>query len=147
MTPSDLAKVAAKFGVSKSVAALSLDPDAAAEPVAAESKRVRQDEGAGPKVNNLEAEWMAVLRVEHPGVELRAQAKRYRIGNGSWYKPDITAVMGGREVAWECKGPKEMRGVAKGVLVLKAAAAAWPEVEFWLVWRKGGMWKKQRIFS
>jgi len=116
----------------------------AAKPAAVE-KRVRQD--SKPLMNKLESEWFNLLKRD-PEVNqatLRAQARRYKIANGAWYKPDITAIRNGRETAWECKGPSVMKGVGKGLLTLKVAAAQWPEVEFRLVWKQAGRFHQQII--
>jgi len=149
MTPQELAKVAAKFGVSKDVAALSLDDPGAAQrpqPVATEAKRIRQDSA---KLNKLESDWLTYLQVLHHAnkVTFRPQALRFRLGNGAWYKPDITGFVDGKLTAWECKGPKQVKGVAKGLMTVKVAASAWPEVEFWLVWRERGEWQVQRVLA
>jgi len=107
--------------------------------------RLRQD--SKPLMNKLECDWFSYLNAMFGGKEktLRAQAKRYKLANGAWYKPDITATINGRETAWECKGPKQMKSMARAMLVIKVAAAQWPEVNFVLVWREGGRWFKQEV--
>lgn len=114
-------------------------------PLPEPSARVRQD--SKPLMNKLESDWFEQLK-RQPEVQqqtLRAQAKRYKLANGAWYKPDITAYHEGRETAWECKGPKQMKGMARGMLTIKVAAHQWPEVEFRLVWRQAGRWHQQII--
>lgn len=117
---------------------------------AVEGKRVRQD--LKPLMNKLEAAWFAVLNLQNVNYPRpRAQAKRYRLANEAWYKPDVTASCWPQEdgpdieTAWECKGPKEMKNMARAMLTIKVAAAAWPEVAFYLVWKEDGGWKQQRI--
>ena len=122
----------------------------ASVPAPAPSKRIRQD--AKPLMNKLESAWFDALNVQFPNYPRpRAQAKRYKIANGAWYKPDITATSWPQEVgpdcetAWECKGPDCMKNVARGKLAIKCAAAQWPEVAFFLVWKKSGQWQQQRV--
>ncbi len=105
-------------------------------------KRLRQD--SRPLMNGLETAFAAHLRgLLAPEVRVVPQGKRYRLANGQWYKPDFTAVVGGREHAWECKGPKAFRG---GFENLKTAATMWPDVTFTLVWRDAaGAWQQQKI--
>lgn len=160
----DLAKIAKKFGLSKAVADLSragktieqlfdgkeerkvfgppgFGLDAGPAP---RKKRVRQD--PKPLMNKLEAEWFQVLKT--PGFvkgrieNLRAQSKRYRLGNGIWYKPDFTGTVDLRETAWEVKGPHAFRG---GFENLKVAASLYPEMIWVLVWKDGGQWQTQEI--
>lgn len=75
---------------------------------------------------------------------LRAQSKRYKLGNGIWYKPDMTGndTRDGKETAYEVKGPFAFRG---GFENLKVAASTWQEVNWILVWKDNGEWKQQKI--
>lgn len=115
------------------------------------ANRIRQD--INPLLNKLEADWLAVIKDQHPNYPpIRSQAKRYEIARGAWYKPDFTCSIwpvpngAARETAWECKGPKQMENWQKrGFIVLKAAARQWPEVRFVLVWREGGQWREQEV--
>ena len=114
------------------------------------TKRVRQS--AKPLMNKLEAEFYARIKNEYPNYpEVRLQAKRYRLGNGIWYKPDFTCsaypvtvgeIGPARETAWEVKGPHAFRG---GFENLKVAAATFPEVRWILVWKENGQWKQQEV--
>lgn len=109
-------------------------------------KRLRQD--TKPLMNKLEQEYFNVLTRTHPGNKtIRAQAKRYKLANGAWYKPDITANINGREMAFECKGPKQMKSMARAMLTVKFAAAQWPEVCWALVWKDNGLWQRQEVLS
>ena len=123
-----------------------------ANPVAvntkAKDKRLRQD--LKPLMNKLEQAWFNHLTAEGTYNSLRAQAKRYRIANGAWYKPDITGRSHSgdgapREHAWECKGPRQMKSMARAMLTIKVAAAQWPEVTWILVWKDDGQWKEQTV--
>ncbi len=113
----------------------------------AESKRIRQD--AKPVMNKLESDWYRLLSLgTWDGREvrsLRAQALRFKIANGAWYRPDVTCLLDGKMAAFECKGPKQMRSMARGMLTVKTAAFQWPEVEWTLVWREAGRWRTQRV--
>jgi hypothetical protein len=112
----------------------------------AKSRRIRQD--SKPLLNKLEQEYYNILCTEHPRYPRpRPQAKRYKLGNGIWYKPDFTASVwpsgiSESETAWEVKGPFAYRG---GLEALKTAAHQWPEVAFYLVWKENGEWKEQRV--
>jgi len=119
-------------------------------PQVSEAKRIRQDDK--PLMNKLEGQWFEILSAQFPNYPRpRAQAKRYKLANGAWYKPDVTASLwpvageAAREAAWECKGPSCMKNVARGLLTVKFAAAQWPEVAFYLVWKDHGEWKQQRV--
>lgn len=129
--------------------------DGSAAPVARPA-RIRQS--SKPLMNKLEQAWFNLLSVQYPNYpKPRAQAKRYKIANGAWYKPDVTvslwpnrnpdgSVRGAdMETAWECKGPKQMKNVARGILTIKTAAAQWPEVRFILVWQERGKWCQQEV--
>lgn len=112
------------------------------------AKRIRQE--SKPLVNKLEGDWLSVLSAQHPDKSIRPQAKRYKLANGAWYKPDFTCSNfmvgnGEMETAWECKGPSCMKNVARGLLTVKFAASQWPEVAFFLVWKERGQWKQQRV--
>lgn len=118
-------------------------------------KRGRLRQSAKPLMNKLESEFYETIRAAFPNYPpVRIQAKRYRLGNGIWYKPDFTAAawpaeepdpLGhSRETAWEVKGPKSFRG---GFENLKVAASLYPEVRWLLVWKdkESGEWKEQHI--
>jgi hypothetical protein len=114
------------------------------------SKRIKQD--TKPKMNKLESDWLKVLSCQFPNYPRpRGQEKRYLLANGAWYRPDITTTLWpcpdgpARETAWECKGPKQMKNVARGILTLKVAAHQWPEVRWVLVWRERGEWLTQEV--
>lgn len=105
-----------------------------------QGKRLRQD--PKPLMNKLEQDLFNYLSRLYPKVKLHAQAKRFRLANGLWYKPDLTAVLDGQETAWEAKGPHAFRG---GFENLKFAAAAWPEVNWILMWKNDDGWRSQKI--
>lgn len=93
--------------------------------------------------NKLEAAFAAVLRAENPGVQIREQAVTLVLCNGVRYTPDMFAVVDGKMKAWETKGFMREDAGQK----LKFAAKEWPEIEFTLVWRKAGVWHRQRILA
>jgi hypothetical protein len=104
--------------------------------------RLRQSDK--PPLNKLETEFYNHLLFsirESFGI-VRQQAKRYKLANGTWYKPDFTSMVDGRETAWEVKGPYSYRA---GMDKLKIAAHQWPEVRFVLVWKQDGVWQEQEI--
>lgn len=112
-------------------------------------KRLRQS--TQPLMNKLEAEFYETIRAAFPNYPpVRCQAKRYRLGNGIWYKPDFTVsswpceFSEASETAWEVKGPKAFRG---GFENLKVAASQYPEVRWVLVWKDKatGEWREQHV--
>lgn len=103
-------------------------------------KRIRQS--SKPLLNKLETEFLAVLEKDWPPSCIRPQAKRFKLGNGIWYKPDFTIVTGGKERAYEVKGPHAFRG---GFENLKVFAHQWPEVRVILAWKENGEWKSQEV--
>jgi hypothetical protein len=105
-------------------------------------KRMRQGE---KPPNKLESDWRSYMEEEQPGVKFRAQSIRFRLANGAWYKPDLMAWLNMRVVCWETKGPKQGKNVDRGILTIKFAATAWPEVLFILVWRDSGGWHQQEV--
>lgn len=107
-------------------------------------KRVRQSEK--PVLNGLELQWFMHLQSVYLDAVFHKQAMRLKLANGAWYKPDICATIEGQLTCYECKGPKEGKNVARGILALKFAAHEWPDVVFFLVWKSpAGVWCQQRI--
>lgn len=107
---------------------------------ASPAKRMRQS--ARPLMNELEAAWFLVLKGRYPNAKIHPQAKSYRLARGHNYRPDFTAMIEGRECAWECKGQKAFRG---GFENLKVAATTYPEIAWTLVWRVDGEWQTQEV--
>jgi hypothetical protein len=124
-------------------AAATTNPPAVTK-VFAPVKRLRQD--PKPLLNKLETEYFNYLnaRLCHEPT-LRPQARRYKLANGAWYKPDITANVNGRETAWEVKGPKQMKNMARAMLTIKVAAHHWPDVRWLLVWKEQGRWMEKEV--
>jgi hypothetical protein len=112
------------------------------EVFAAEGKRIRQR--SGPLMNKFETEWFEVLRQSLPkGTKIHAQEWRVKISNGAWFKVDFCAVVNGTWTAWEVKGPKTGKNVDRGLLALKCACSAFPEVSWKLIWKENGSWLEQ----
>ena len=104
-------------------------------------RRIRQNQK--PLLNKLETEWFNLVRESYPSHTIRPQALRFRLANGAWYKPDLTAMLTGINVAWEVKGPHAFRG---GFEFLKVAAATYPEWRWILVWKdESGKWQEQTV--
>lgn len=105
-------------------------------------RRLRQS--SKPLMNKLETQFHNRLMYLYPGNDFHPQAKRFKLGNGIWFKPDFTASGKNfsQEVAWEVKGPHAFRG---GFENLKVAAGLWPEVKWILVWKDGGEWRQQTV--
>jgi len=147
MKPTDLNAIAAKLPLSKSTLArnANLAPSSYYVPPSP-AKRIRQS--SKPLLNKLEADFLRHLQAVYFATPIHSQAKRYRLGNGIWYKPDFTAQFLNtetdrhQEYAWEVKGPHAFRG---GFENLKVAASTWPEVRWILVWKEHGEWRDQII--
>jgi len=103
-------------------------------------KRIRQD--TKPLMNKLEREWFNVLSGMASTKNLRAQALRFKLANGLWFKVDITCEVDGKMTCFEVKGPFAFRG---GFENLKSAATLFAEWDWFLVWKDGGQWKTQKI--
>ena len=121
------------------------------------TKKQRVRQSPKPLMNKLEAEFFAILSAQYPNYSRpRAQAKRYRLGNGVTFTPDITASTWPRlnginetcgadcETAWEVKGD---RAWDDAIVKVKMAAAVWPEVRWILVWKENGHWNEQEILT
>lgn len=108
-------------------------------PPARTPKRIRQSRD---KMNALELEWFGICKSTYPeDCQILAQAIRFRLGNGIWYKPDVVAF-GKRVYAYEVKGPHAFRG---GFENLKVAASLYPWIEWTLVWKENGQWQEQEV--
>jgi hypothetical protein len=73
------------------------------------------------------------------------QSIRLMLANGSWYKADFFVFAPSGIYAYECKGPKEGKNVARGLLALKCAAHKYPKIQFMLVWKQDGKWQEQIV--
>jgi hypothetical protein len=101
-------------------------------------KRIRQSRD---KLNVLETRWQAQLSVMYGTAPIFAQAVRFRLANGIWYKPDFVVAL----AQWHCyevKGPKSWRG---GFENLKVAATQYPSLCWILVWEQDGEWHDQQV--
>ena len=112
-------------------------------PVVLAGVRIRQDDK--PLMNKLESSWFDYLTTTGTVKDLKAQALRFKLANGAWYKADMVGWVAGRMTAWECKGPSCMKNVDRGILTVKIAAHEWPEVDFYLIWRTKGQWNQQKV--
>lgn len=94
-------------------------------------------------MNKLEAAWAAELteRLE----DFQFESVKLRLGNGAWYTPDFAIFddNGLRELH-EVKGPFARTAA---IVRLKAAAARYPQLVFFLLRRNGGAWVKQEVES
>lgn len=109
-------------------------------------KRLRQN--PKPLLNKLETQWFEYLKATLPKdalPTLRAQAIKLKLCNGSFYKPDMSATVAGRLICWETKGPRFGKGNARGTLVIKFAASAWPEIQFIYASKEHGEWRTQVV--
>lgn len=125
--------------IRKQIAVESGSEPSAFVPEIRQGKRIRQD--SKPLMNKLETEFFLRLECQY-GDKIRPQARRYKLGNGIWFKPDFTSIIESQEIAWEVKGPHAFRG---GFENLKVAAHEWPEVDWFLCWKENGEWKQQKV--
>lgn len=104
--------------------------------------RVRQNKK--PLLNKLETEWFNHLsRLD--GTRVFAQALRFMLGNGIWYKPDFIVISPiSTVIAYEVKGEHAFRG---GFENLKVAANIYRWITWKLVWKDNGQWKEQVILA
>lgn len=108
----------------------------------APAKRLRQN--PKPLLNKLEDEFYHRLSdsLRGTGSIVRPQAKRYRLANGVTYCPDFTAIVNGRETAWEVKGKHAWDDA---MVKIKVAATSFPEIKWILCWKDDGEWKEQDV--
>jgi hypothetical protein len=118
---------------------------ASIEPKTGGKKRVRQSDK--PLLNGLETGWRDFLRDTEPkGTAIMEQAVKLRLGNGVVYTADLCTFHPAAGLRfYECKGPSKMKGVSKGLMTLKIAAALYPHFFFVLVWKEDGQFRKQTI--
>lgn len=107
-------------------------------------KRIRQKTAS--KMNKLEAEYLARLKVESLGMdcEIYSQEIKLWLANGLTYTPDHVVSHPGITIVYEVKGPHAFDG---SLDKLKMAAAKYQHWEFWLVWKDktSKEWMKQRV--
>lgn len=106
------------------------------------AKRIRQS--SKPLMNGLEKDYLLQLICGIPPSKIKAQAVTLKLANGLRYTPDFFAFHDGKIMAWEVKGAFAYED---SIVKLKVAAVAWPEIQFTLAWKKGGVWKEQRILA
>lgn len=102
-------------------------------------KRIRQS--TKPLMNRLELEFYEILKQNYYPNSIFAQAIRFKLGNGIWYKPDFI-VFGLNVRAYEVKGEHAFRG---GFENLKVAASLYKSVGWILVWKHDGQWCEQTV--
>lgn len=124
-----------------------LEPEAKvlinAVPLNKPRKRIVQE--AKPLLNALEAQYAALLQEKFSHRIIRAQAIRFRLANGLWYKPDLTVWAKTAELAPRAYEVKGRKAPARGVAVLKMAATQYPDWIWFLVWKEDGRWQEQRV--
>ena len=98
-----------------------------------------------PVLNKLEVAALAWLREGWPSYVFHKQALRFKLANGSWYKPDLAFFSDTGRLC--CHEVKELRGksAARGILALKCAAHQFPEVRWCLLVRQKGVWREQEV--
>lgn len=111
-----------------------------ATPFMVEGKRIKQCRI--PKLNKTELRFITMLRGSRPDLTIRVHAKTYLLANGVRYTPEATAIVEGREWAWEVKGKKIWDDA---VVKIKVAAENFPEICWYMVWEEKGVWNSQRI--
>ncbi len=118
-----------------------------ASPREATARRIRQKRG-GP--SKLEMEWLKAYGLDFPNYPpVRHQAITLVLANGLRYTPDFFAASwpgnGPAEpTCFEIKGPHAFDG---SLDKLKFAAHEWPEIRFYLWWKKDGVWCQQEILK
>lgn len=109
-------------------------------------KRIRQRSSDG--MNQLEREALAYLKEEDrrakTGFQFRTHSLTLRLANGCRYTIDITGFgeKRGEIHAWEVKGRQAWDDA---IVKLKVAAAQWPSISFYLMWKENGVWQTQHV--
>lgn len=97
-------------------------------------------------MNKLEGDFLSYLQSVYTDQRIVPQGMRVKIATGAWFKVDF--FIPAKLVAYEVKGPKVMQNQqSRQLLALKVAAAQWPEIEWWLVWKENITWQKQKVLS
>jgi len=138
INPRYRAEVEAQLARGRSIHPLAGTAQTAIREAAPLERRLRQSHK--PRLNKLETEFGAILRVEYPDVRIYDQAFRVEVAAGSWYKVDFWIPA--KSLAFEVKGPKAFRG---GFENLKRAASSFREITWVLVWKDEGRWYRQTI--
>jgi hypothetical protein len=115
-----------------------------------QAKRLRQS--SAPRLNKLEAEFGARLRMLRPDDFITEQAITFRLGNGVRFTPDVVkfSTFAGFICAYEVKGEwrKDSRWATDDSRVkIKVAAAQYPFIAWYLVWKEKGEWLEQKILA
>ncbi len=119
-------------------------PNVAIREATPTERRMKQDHK--PLMNKLESRFHQFLLRTHGQEHLLAQAVRFRLANGLWYKPDFVLWHSalGDTLAWEVKGPHSFRG---GFENLKTAAKEYPMIVWTMVWWDGTAWVTQKVLQ
>lgn len=107
---------------------------------------IRQDKAPGRKTEiRFENDYLRGMLAAGEIQQYRHNSIRLKLGNGTWYKCDWTALnAAGKLILWEIKGGRPRQREA-GIMAIKVAASTYPEFEFWLCQWKGGEWLIQRV--
>lgn len=114
-----------------------------ADPPKCQPKKKRIRQSSKPLMNKLEDEFLRQYLSHDSRSFIMAQAIRFRLGNGIWYKPDFVVMYTDRPVTcFEVKGPKSWRG---GFENLKVAAGLYPVITWRLAWKESDKWFDQVV--
>ena len=91
-------------------------------------------------MNQLETDWLQVLKIRMPNVNWRYEDIKLKLRGGSTYLPDFVGLVNGVVMIYECKGQHRFR--EKGIYKLRLAAEQYPEFLFTLVQRQTDGWKE-----
>lgn len=149
---SDIEKIAARLPLSADTLKrnpqwINAEPDTVYERKIEQIAGNRVRQSGAPRLNKLELSVSFYLAAIYPGCKIHSQSFRVEIANGSWFKVDHMIFWKNKWMAFECKGPKEGKNVARGILALKVTAGMYPEIEWYLIWKENGQFKSQHILN
>lgn len=135
------------LGLAKGRTVAAVQVELAPDPSEKPKKRLRQS--SARKLNKLEAEFGAWLRLRRPGVSFHEQSVRLELANGCTYTPDFLvaddvpfAPIGLAVEAYEVKGKHAWDDA---IVKLKVAARAYPWIAFYLAHKSNFMWVLEEV--
>lgn len=122
-------------------------PDRYRPPTRMDAKLIRQEKPV--QEGQWEKEWREQVEASGEFTHVKAQSLRVRLANGSWYRPDVSAMRTRNNIihCWDVKGGSKMKGTAKGRLAIKVAASLYKEFRWALAWKKNGEWMTQEVIA
>lgn len=104
--------------------------------------RLRQ--ARGPKLNKTEEAFFNRLRLQFPSARIKPHGVTLLLANGCRYTPDfhVEGEQGDWVRVYEVKGPHAWDD---SIVKLKVAATSFLSLQFWLVSKRMGTWREERV--